>query len=197
MVVMNYMELGSLRSNLMVKKYNPDDKYRNFYDITKSLSALHECNLVHCDFHSGNLLLLTHAIAYISDLGLSKPADEPNKTNDIYGILPYIAPEVLRGEPYTKAADIYSFGIIMWEMISGVPAFYNVPHDFNLSLGICKGLRPKIVYDTEPEYVELMKRCWDSDPSKRPTAKELFEYFKNWRKTYKFKSNRVPVPGKI
>ncbi len=50
---------------------------------------------------------------YISDLGLSKPADKPSETNEIYGVLPYIAPEFLHGKLYTKAADIYSFGIIM------------------------------------------------------------------------------------
>ncbi|EXX50565.1 hypothetical protein RirG_269570 [Rhizophagus irregularis DAOM 197198w] len=81
----------------------------------------------------------------------------------------------------------------MWEMISGVPAFNDVPHDFNLSLAICKGLRPRVIDDTEPEYVELMKRCWDSDPSKRPTAKELFEYFRNWRKTVPVPENKLSV----
>ncbi len=52
---------------------------------------------------------------YISDLRLSKPADKSNKTSEIHGVLPYIAPEVLLGNPYSKAADIYSNGIIMWE----------------------------------------------------------------------------------
>ena len=69
----------------MIKKYNPNDKYNNLYHIASKLSVLHKCNLVHGDFHSGNLLLLTHAIAYISDLGLSRPADKPNKSNEIYG----------------------------------------------------------------------------------------------------------------
>ncbi|RIA78687.1 hypothetical protein C1645_702639, partial [Glomus cerebriforme] len=45
----------------------------------------------------------------------------------------YISPEILREKPYTKAANIYSFGIIMWEMTSGIPAFNNLPHDFSLS----------------------------------------------------------------
>src|SRR6266496_6153431 len=196
MIVMRYMKLGNLRSNLMIKKYNPLDKYENLYYIVKSLLSLHKCNLVHGDFHSGNLLLLNHDYALISDLGLSKPADKPTvKSNEIYGVLPYIAPEVLRGKPYTKAADVYSFGIIMWEMTSGIPAFNNVPHDFNLSLNICRGLRPEIVKvpkifenaekqknfeNLEVEYTKLMKRCWDSDPSKRPTAEELYENFNMW-----------------
>ena len=123
----------------------------------------HKCNLVHGDFHSGNLLLSDHDYCNISDFGLSKPADQPTKSKEIYGVLPYIAPEVLRGKPYTKAADIYSFGIIMWEMTSGIPAFNNIPHDFDLSLRICEGLRPEIIEGTEVEYAELMKRCWDCD----------------------------------
>ncbi|CAB4391066.1 unnamed protein product [Rhizophagus irregularis] len=65
----------------------------------------------------------------------------------------------------------------MWEFTSGVPAFNNRPHDFNLSLDICRGLRPEIIEGTEPDYEELMKRCWNTDPKKRPTADELAEIF--------------------
>ena len=133
---------------------------------------------------------------YISDLGLSKSADKSSKTNDIYGVLPYIAPEVLRGNPYTKAADIYSFGIIMWEMTSGIPAFNNIPHDFSLALNICQGLRPNIIEGTMPEYAELMKKCWDSDPNQRPAARELVKYFEEWRNNHSYHSKRIPVLGK-
>ncbi|GBB88755.1 hypothetical protein RclHR1_15340003 [Rhizophagus clarus] len=206
-IVMHYMSLGSLRSNLMIKKYNLHDKYSNLSEVASSLSALHNCNLVHGDFHSGNLLLQHHRSVFISDLGLSQPVDKPIESNEIYGVLPYIAPEVLRGNPYTKAADIYSFGIIMWEMTSGIPAFNNIPHDFDLSLDIWQGLRPDTVIsmefpnddeqDTEVEYLELMKRCWDSDPDKRPVADEIDKSFDLWKNKHPYDDDeRVLVPGK-
>ena len=135
-----------------------------------------------------------------SDLGLSKPADKSSKTNDIYGVLPYIAPEILLGNPYTKAADIYSFGIIMWEMTSGIPAFNNIPHDFSLALNICQGFRPNIIEGTIPEYAELTEKCWDSDPNKRPAAEDLIKHFKKWSDEYPMKYNdeqRNLAPGKI
>jgi len=109
-----------------------------------------------------------------------------------------MAPEVLRGKPYTKAADIYRFGIIMWEMTSGVLAFHNIPHDLNLSLNICRSIRPEIIERTMPEYVELMKGCWDNNPEKRPTANELRNIFDEWYKKYpieKDKAKRIPIPG--
>jgi len=81
-------------------------------------------------------------------------------------------------------------------MTSGIPAFNNIPHVFNLSLNICQGLRPDIVKDTMPEYAELMKKCWDPDPNKRPTAEELTEYFKEWKDKYVHCYKRIPVPGK-
>ena len=65
-------------------------------------------------------------------MGLCKPVDYnilENTNNNIYGILPYIAPEILRGQNYTKAADVYSFGIIMYEVFSGLPLYHNVSHD--------------------------------------------------------------------
>ena len=109
-----------------------------------------------------------------------------------------MAPEVLRGKPYTKAADIYSFGIIMWEFTSGIPAFNDIPHDFTLSLDICKGLRPEIVESTLPAYARLMKKCWDSDPNNRPTADVLVQILFLWYNYYpKYSCDRIPVPSKL
>ncbi|GBB86719.1 hypothetical protein RclHR1_01310015 [Rhizophagus clarus] len=99
-------------------------------------------------------------------------ANEPIIKNEIYGVLPYMAPEVLRGKPYTKAFDIYSFGIII-------------------------GARPEIVEETMPEYVELMKRCWDNDPEGRPAVNELKYIFHEWKQKYQMKNDkekRIPIP---
>ena|SRR6266542_4106460 len=87
MVVLQKMNEGSLRSNLMIKKYNPNDKYENLYDVAELLSALHKCNLVHGDFHSGNLLLKGQLSMHISDLGLNKPADKQMKFMEYFLIL--------------------------------------------------------------------------------------------------------------
>ncbi|POG69510.1 kinase-like domain-containing protein [Rhizophagus irregularis DAOM 181602=DAOM 197198] len=183
MILMEYLPNGSLRDNLLIKKYNPNDKFNNLHYISRQLMAIHKLNLVHGDFHNGNILQ-AKPFLFISDFGLSKPVNQTNIKDEIYGILPYMAPEVLRGKPYTKAADIYSFGIIMWEMTSGVPAFHNIPQDLNLSLNICRGIRPEIIEGTMPEYVELMKRCWDNIPEKRPTVDEVEYIFGKWDTTY-------------
>src|SRR5581483_9137156 len=201
MIVMYSMRYGNLRSNLLIKKYNPLEKYSDLMYVARALSTLHKHNLVHGDLHSGNILLNTDysldEFSYISDFGLSRPADQDIKSDEVYGVIPYMAPEVLRGKPYTKAADIYSFGIIMWEFTSGVPAFNDVSHDYGLSLAICKGSRPKIVEGTPPEYARLMKRCWDSDPNKRPPTVELFEILRIWYNYHPKKDldDRIPVPG--
>jgi len=70
--------------------------------------------------HPGNILLdKNRVIAYISDLGLCRQVNQKANTSDsVYGVLPYIAPEVLNGKSYTQAADIYSFGMIMWVLFS-------------------------------------------------------------------------------
>ncbi|EXX66198.1 Kic1p [Rhizophagus irregularis DAOM 197198w] len=196
MIVMKSINRGNLRSNLLVKKYNQFEKYRNLMGIAISLLTLHKCNLVHGDFHSGNILLNSRDTNYLSDFGLSRPVNQTINSNEIFGVIPYMAPEILRGKPYTKAADIYSFGIIMWEFTSGIPAFNDRSHDFDLSLDICRGLRPKIVEGTLPVYVRLMKRCWDSDPNKRPTTDELVEILSCWYDYYPKPGlhDRIPVP---
>src|SRR6266496_5374700 len=103
---------------------------------------------------------------------------ENTSNNKIYGVLPYIAPEILRGQNYTKASDIYSFGIIMYEVISGLPPYHDVSHDINLAIKICQGLRPKLNIKVPQLIVHLIKRCLDANPLNRPTAKEIRKILK-------------------
>ncbi|RGB29653.1 kinase-like domain-containing protein [Rhizophagus diaphanus] len=122
---------------------------------------------------------------FIIDLGLCKPIsdlqDSDNKVNKIYGVLPYMAPELLRKKTYTPASDIYSFSMIMWEFTSGIPPFNCKAHDNHLTLGICsKGERPEIIKTTPKCYIDLMKKCWDSDPSNRPTIIMLEFIITEW-----------------
>ncbi|RGB39959.1 hypothetical protein C1646_688763, partial [Rhizophagus diaphanus] len=72
-----------------------------------------------------------------------------------------IAPEILRGQPYTQASNMYSFSIIMWEFTSEILPFSDKAHDFLLALSICKGKRPEIIENTPQCYINLMKKCWD------------------------------------
>ncbi|RHZ87372.1 hypothetical protein Glove_37g183 [Diversispora epigaea] len=112
----------------------------------------------------------------ISDFGLSKliraNPNNPEKKN-IFGVLPYIAPEVLSGEEYTKAADVYSFGIIAYEMVTGFPPYPDIPHDKDLAMKICNGLRPKIPFHTPKLITRMIMRFWDARVTHRPTFKEL------------------------
>ncbi|RIA89661.1 kinase-like domain-containing protein [Glomus cerebriforme] len=103
-------------------------------------------------------------------MGLCGEPDNIDKTK-IYGVMPYVAPEVLRGNPYTQAADIYSFGMIMYFVATGKQPFYKFAHDQYLALKICNGIRPEINKPEVPKcYIDLMKKYWDSNPDNRPTT---------------------------
>ncbi|POG70327.1 uncharacterized protein OCT59_020095 [Rhizophagus irregularis] len=105
---------------------------------------------------------------------------QQSKEEGIYGVLPYMAPEVLRGHQYTKAADIYSFGIIMNELLSEEIPYGDISHDEFLAVKICKGQRPKIFEDVPKLLADLIIRCWDAEIENRPTAKELYQILKKW-----------------
>ncbi|GBC25982.2 kinase-like domain-containing protein [Rhizophagus irregularis DAOM 181602=DAOM 197198] len=184
MVVMDYANKGNLRENLTrIVENNWNQKLYMLYEIISGLSEMHGKNLIHCDFHDGNILNHNDENKdkiYISDLGLCQPVKSLLSKYDIYGVIPFMAPEVLRGKSYTSASDIYSFSMIMWELTSGVSPFNDRAHDIQLSLSICKGERPKIIENTPQCYVDLMKKCWNEDPLKRPSSKEVLKIIEKW-----------------
>ena len=80
------------------------------------LKEIHEKNYIHHDLHSGNIFSHFHFYSLIGDLGLCQQViNKKNNSNEIFGVISYLAPEVLSKKPYTRESDIYSFGMIMWE----------------------------------------------------------------------------------
>ncbi|RGB27289.1 kinase-like domain-containing protein [Rhizophagus diaphanus] len=180
MIIMPHYKLGDLTNYITNDFYSIEweIKLSNLRKISSGLVNIHSVNILHRDFHSGNIFFRDKYEIYLGDLGLSKSAteitdDDNNKEN--YGIIPYMAPEIFKGKKYTKESDIYSFGMIMWEFMTSRRPFWNRSHDAELIIEICDGLRPPIVTNAPEGYIELMKECWHSDPNKRPVATDIYD----------------------
>ncbi|GBC53733.2 kinase-like domain-containing protein [Rhizophagus irregularis DAOM 181602=DAOM 197198] len=177
-LVLQYMENGNLRSYLgqTANSKTWEQRLNKMYDICLALNDIHKYGFIGSTF------------AYIGDFGLCMPANEclSNSTEkNIYGVIPYIAPEILRRKPHTLASDIYSLGIIINEIITGIPPFNKQPHDHLLVLDVCRGLRPNIRAETPNSLRELIEKCWDANPENRPTSKEIFYTLSNNLNEYK------------
>ncbi|RIB24374.1 kinase-like domain-containing protein, partial [Gigaspora rosea] len=174
MIVMMYIEPGSLKHQLSeLANQTWSMKSEHLYSISSGLSTIHNLNLIHRDLHNGNILSMGIS-TFIVDLGLSRPTFQSTyDKNGIYGIMPYIAPEVLKGQPYSQVSDVYSLGVIMSELTTGCPAYHNQEHGLGLSYSICEGHRPEFANGTPQKYIDLANQCMNADASKRPTATQL------------------------
>jgi serine/threonine protein kinase len=118
MMVMQY--IGGNVNQYLKSNCNKLRLYYNLgfvYDIAQGLKDIHNKGFIHKDLHSGNILNDSGIYCYITDLGLCEPTDDQDEKK-IHGVLPYVAPEVLRGKTYTQSSDIYSFGIVACEILS-------------------------------------------------------------------------------
>ena len=175
-MVLNYLGEGNLRNYLQKNhsKLTLRDRIAILRALCNSLDDIHEKDLIHCDLHSGNILIQAGGCS-ITDLGLCGPVDDES-SGKIYGIIPYIAPEIFQGGKNTKQSDVYSIGILMWEIFAGHPPFDDKAHDACLILKICEGLRPQILPEMPDDYAQMMQKCWDVDLSKRSTIRELRKF---------------------
>lgn len=176
-----------LKSNFEHLKWK--DKLRILHQIANGLHFIHDwAKMAHRDFHPGNILIdnspNNENKIFISDFGLSfdilPQAEKP--TGGIYGILPYVAPEVLdKKQQHTKASDVYSFGIVMVELSSGQPPFGDCEHDERLLFRICLGGdRPKCAEGTPECYLNIVEKCQHANPDERPTIIEIYSQISNW-----------------
>ncbi|CAI2165031.1 7310_t:CDS:2 [Funneliformis geosporum] len=173
-MVLEYANGGDLRSFL--RKNHHTLNWKMIINMAKQISSglkcIHERNIVHRDLHSKNILVHDGKMM-ITDFGLSKSLDN-NETSLVGGMVGYIEPLCFINSSYKrdKASDIYSLGVLLWELSSGRPPFDNMAI-LDIASAVVQGKREQQIDGSPPDYVAIYQMAWDNQPKKRPTINNV------------------------
>ncbi|KAJ3173308.1 hypothetical protein HDU87_007682 [Geranomyces variabilis] len=166
-LVLPFVNGGELFHHLQKEGRFVEDRAR-FYtaELLLALECLHGYQIVYRDLKPENILLDFTGHIALCDFGLCKlNMKDGNKTNTFCGTPEYLAPELLLGQGYTKVVDWWTIGILLYEMITGLPPFY----DENTNDMYKKILSQELTFPDEvsPVAKDLLKQLLDRDPTKR------------------------------
>ncbi|PKY52372.1 kinase-like protein [Rhizophagus irregularis] len=183
LLVMEYADGGTLQDYLVKNFYNLSwiDKYNLAFQLANAVLCLHDEGIIHCDLHSGNVLI-RNGIVKLADFGLSRRIDDASQyPSRLFGVIPYIDPKKfglnnVTRKPYklNEKSDVYGVGILLWVISSGQQPF-NGSNNYGLDLvlEISKGLRETPIHNTPEEYIKIYTECWVDAPEKRPTMQQV------------------------
>lgn len=183
-LVLEYMHNGSLfemlertRKGEIVDMWNVTIRTKVVFGIAAGMRYLHSLDIVHRDLKSENILLSEFFEPKICDFGLSKMMSNDNLKNNTQklGTPLYMAPELFQNAPYDGRVDVYAFGMIMFEVVTGVSPFADIVNPMALGMKIVNGERPEIPEGTPEIYSQLIERCWSQDPDDRPSFGAVVE----------------------
>ncbi|XP_017243502.1 serine/threonine-protein kinase STY46-like [Daucus carota subsp. sativus] len=152
-------------------------------DVSKGMNYLHQNNIVHRDLKAANLLMDEHEVVKVADFGVARVQTQSGVMTAETGTYRWMAPEVIEHRPYDHKADIFSFGIVLWELLTGKVPYENLT-PLQAAVGVVqKGMRPIIPQQTHPLIVELLEKCWQQDPFLRPEFSEIIDILQHIAKT--------------
>lgn len=149
------------------------------YGVAVGMQFLHEKGIIHRDLKTQNILLDERNCPVISDFGSSRNASGNAPKTSSIGTPNYMAPEFIQGEDYDLPVDVYSYGIILWEMLTEeVPFAGKESHNIILMV-VIQHLRPPIPENIPTNLKKLIELCWSQDPQDRPTFEHITSLFEN------------------
>ncbi|SOB74431.1 serine/threonine protein kinase [Cedratvirus lausannensis] len=181
LIVMELVKRGSLRNVLLDQSIKLPWNLRIFLlkGAALGLKYLHESDIVHRDVKSSNLLVDEYWNVKVADFGFATMIKE-QATMTKCGTPAWSAPEVLLNKKYNEKADVYSFGIVMWEVLTRSTPYPN-KNPFNLGIEVIKGERPQIPQDNvDASFVEFMQRCWSEKPKDRPSMDKVVMFLNSF-----------------
>ncbi|KAG2500643.1 hypothetical protein HYH03_001410 [Edaphochlamys debaryana] len=182
-LVLEFCDKGSLKDALDQHAFmqggalNLSAMLETAADIAKAMVHMHAASVLHSDLKARNIMLKSGGtggrgvVAKVADFGLSTRMEhqETHLSSCFQGTLTHMAPEVMLEGRISKAADVYSFGILMWELFCASDPFAGVPRA-HIGHAITKeNRRPKFPPFAPRDYVALASQCWHPDASQRPT----------------------------
>lgn len=191
-ILMDYMKNGSLayllsneEKGLSPSNYNNTKRQIILIGVARGMKLLHKLHIIHRDLKPENILLDEDLYPHITDFGLSKffdPNHSMSQSMAELGTLAYMAPEVILSERFNTKADVYSFGILMYEILTGQRAYQKLLHGkkklstFQFKQKICEGLRPEISPGMmKKSHQKMIEKCLSENPKNRPSFSELYK----------------------
>jgi len=183
-ICMEYCEKGSLSRFITQNSGRIDfaTKIKILHQIATGMLFLHSRNIIHRDLKCDNILLDGYGIAKISDFGISRTKDAQANMTQLVGTSSYMAPEIALNEFYDEKCDVFSFAIIMFELLVETTKPYGTGITFNIELRVAKNPLyrpvPPPTFELKEEYVwyiELMSCCWKHFAKDRKNFQEILE----------------------
>lgn len=153
------------------------------FDVAAALSYLHSQNVIYRDLKPDNIGFDVRGDVKIFDFGLAKELDPSLRhgCTEFYelsgntGSLRYMSPEVARCEPYNLTADVYSFGLLLWQVCSLMLPYDGMNRQDHSELVVYGNERPPLDSAWSTPLRILMKRAWEPDPSVRPSMESIYK----------------------
>jgi len=181
LMITEYLEKGSLFDHLHKEHSKIPEEYvlSVCEDIALGMTYLHSRKVFHCDLKSSNILIDSNWLVKLCDFGLSRNKIKYNKKKSTksqrVGTPHWMAPEILRGEDYDEKSDVYSYGMVLWEIITGEIPYFNMNvNEIVLRVG-WEGKQVEIPTRGNPLIIQIMKMCLNGEREKRPTFKEIVD----------------------
>nr|XP_033793632.1 mitogen-activated protein kinase kinase kinase 4 isoform X5 [Geotrypetes seraphini] len=182
-IFMEYCDEGTLEE---VARLGLQEHVIRLYSkqITIAINVLHEHGIVHRDIKGANIFLTSSGLIKLGDFGCSVKLKNnaqtmPGEVNSTLGTAAYMAPEVItraKGEGHGRAADIWSLGCVVIEMVTGKRPWHEYEHNFQIMYKVGMGHKPPIPERLSPEGKDFLCHCLESDPKMRWTASQLLDH---------------------
>ncbi|XP_077221085.1 protein kinase superfamily protein [Tasmannia lanceolata] len=182
-IITEYMSQGTLRMYLHKKdpySLSTETILRLALDISRGMRYLHSQGVIHRDLKSHNLLLNDGMRVKVADFGTSCLETQCRASKGNAGTYRWMAPEMIKEKPCTRKVDVYSFGIVLWELSTALVPFQGMTPVQAAYAVSEKNARPPLPENCSPVLTNLIKRCWSANPSKRPD----FSYIVSILETY-------------
>lgn len=175
-IITEYMSQGTLRMYLNKKEpysLSVETILRLALDISRGMEYLHSQGVIHRDLKSNNLLLNDEMRVKVADFGTSCLETQCREAKGNMGTYRWMAPEMIKEKPYTRKVDVYSFGIVLWELTTALLPFQGMTPVQAAFAVAEKNERPPLAASCQAAIAQLIKRCWTANPSKRPDFREI------------------------